>query len=323
MGLLDALGRGFEDWGSAELTNEKGPDWREQLAEREAQRQRAAAGERRAQEDQAAQRAAEKMTLAEKLAQSAADAMEAEQAPGDAGQIGIGGYKVNLPTEAPPDYSSMLPEDLVSRTGMTREAILGRARGKQKLSRRQLEMQKAANQYERQSRGFSYGRESREDQQAAALDRLNKTLKVRESEGDKNRGQRERFHEDSGQETPAQRERRRKEVKAEVMSLTDQENKLKQKFTLLEDQRAKKLISERDYADEMDALKNEMMGLTQRRTLVRPVSSTEEVPAPDAGVGRETPAPSPSAKHGPAVAKRRRPGGGYEYKDAQGNVWSE
>ncbi len=321
MGLWDVLGKGFEEWGSGVNAEKYGPDWREQLMEREAQRYRAAAAERRAQEDQDAQRAGEKMTLAEKLAQTAADAMEAEQAPGDAGQIGIGNYQVNLPTEAPPDYSTMLPEDLVSRTGQSREAIIARARGKHKLSRRQLEILKAANQFERQSRGFGYGRETREDQQAAALDRLNKTLKVRESEGEKNRGQRERFHEDVGKETPAQRERSREKVKAEVMGLTDQENKLKQQFAVIEDQRAKKLISEQDYAAEMDALKNEMMGLTQRRSLVHPASGTEETPAPDAGVGPTT--SKPSQTHGAPVARRRRPDGGYDYKDAQGNVWSD
>jgi len=127
MPWFDELVRGLTEGASGVTAREKyGPDWREQLAERQAGRERAAAGEERAS-------ASEQIRLADELAKAVSETMAAGEEGG--------------PEQ---DYSAAIPADLLGRAGVSAEDVLGRARGKTALNKRQLEILRGAQRMEQE-----------------------------------------------------------------------------------------------------------------------------------------------------------------------------
>ena len=274
MGFWDAIGKAVETWGAGELSSAEGPDWREQLHEREAVRRRAAAGESRAQSAEERREASEKITLADQLAKHVAEAMEAEQGPGDAGQMDVGGYTMNLPTAPPPDYRGMLPEDLVSRTGMDADAIMGAARGKRPLSRRQLELLKGANRLgvestrqrgreSLQTERLGAAAERQESGEIAAMERLLKRLGF-------SRDENEKYRNPAGAVTPDKARDRYEEHHRDLADIEKEREVLTERWEELQNKKKLKTISDKDYAREAEAIKNEDAQLTRQRTLTSP-----------------------------------------------------
>lgn len=299
MGLLDALGRGFESWGAGRNSSQYGLDWREKLIEAQAQRRRAASGEERAAAAEERQAAGEKLTLADKLAQSVADMMEAEQPEGSAGQIGVDNYKMNLPVLPPPDYGETLPPELVGRTGMRAEDIVGRARGKKALSRRQLEILKGANRLEAQGRGFNYGTGAREDTQAFQKEQADKNRALQEKlTGERIAGAIQAFSVAAGR-TENRMARRdldaqaADDIRAATAELKEKEKEIKAFATPMPGQKMspENEAALADLLKEREQLQANLDTFTRSHGKVRLGRSTMETPAPAAGVG-------PTAKAG-------------------------
>jgi hypothetical protein len=286
MGLFDVLGRGLETWGGGEIARTAGPDWREQIAEREAVRRRAAAQEGRAVEQEGRAAAGEQLGLQDKLAQSVAEMMEAEQEQGSAGQMDVGGYQANLPVALPPDYRSKLSPGLVERSGQSADTIVERGRGRRMLSRRQLELLKAANTMGRQEAGqrFRSGeREAGQEFRAAesgkrdesALERLamrladNAKYRTPASEGPSVTQRAEAAH----RETTAQQAAADKDERAALRQL----------------QAGK--ITQTQYDEQIRTIRDSLPDPFAESA--SPAGSPRQAPAPGAEVGDDRPTPAP------------------------------
>ena len=208
VGKLSDIIRGVvEGWQDPEMQSKLGPDWRQKLAEAEAQRGDA---RRKAREEADAAGLAQeqgKLSIGEKLKQAVADMMEgqSEQTPSAgkinvAGEDGGRGFDMNLPDKAavPPNYEETLPTSALNASGLRAKDIVAGGKGKMALSRKQLQVLRGEQDFRRASAAQTFRENDREDRQVFGDEQAGKTRgfkagQTATTEAGKNARQRDRL----------------------------------------------------------------------------------------------------------------------------------
>lgn len=289
---------------------------------------RAAAADERAQQAADLQIKHGKLSLADQLAGIVANMGEGQGSQGQPAPVtnigggapeGLGtrtgGYDVTEPsaTGMAPDYRKALPSDMVGATGLSPEAIVSSGLGRLAGSRRQLKILSGEQAQTLQRGRQTWGTGERTGHEAflgteGAANRQNRLDVAGVHEAGKDRRHDARPPAGLG--------------KALGGAQVDDARALRdlQAGKIIHEQYLQRLIeSGKRVPDPFDSGPDVTTPTNYAPPIPKPTSETDwRLPATT-----ETQAPSPDAGHGSPVARRKRPDGTYEYRDSQGNVWSE